>query len=754
MDIWEWVHAAIRELRSSGHERLAELVDGVSSACCAGQHDRVENMVPEAIALARAVKNPWLELFMRHWLLQSRVLHRHDVSRDTMKEAVSLLEFASRPGTRDCPQAICAVQDLASAYGLVDGVGYGAERLSVTDEALARIDPSWPCFDCVSSEKANALLDLRRPAEALDFCERQLAKGPVSDNGLMGNRFRALCALGRYAEAAQVAAKIDVMHAGESGSVRKALYEALALAKLGRCDEAREKMPALSQLEPEHYVEFLRCARALGVGEHNPNSWRIERTIAEMARTLTRYESHFTLARVHKIAAELALQRGARLATQRQLDAARGQAAHLRDSRWLEQALVPLSAALERLPHASRVGTADELFAALGEDPERDLEMLHDAPFSEARFERARSRALYALGWSREAREVLEAAVERWPEDSSLLLELLEALRAQGEHERVATLCESVDAAVLPMSRLILARSLRDRGELSRARVACREALSADPDRDDARALLAILSRDAGEFDAALEQLEVLVGRHEPGNFDWDRMLVATLAERWDAVRHSAKRLGLPVDEATAGPIDDVWGPCRIRLRLADGSERAYFAWRTGPVTARIDHVMHPEHEQHHGDVVAFDASPLNREEIEAARAAADTDEEAALPLHEYAAYRCLCAGGYRAFDVDGLAPSDEAFAALKARLEAAGIAWEQRSDERYELELDGERRRGTYAFLGVPPTCSDEHAHRVLKTACDELALSLTWRALAAAAGDDDALEAQQRFAEAWRLD
>ena len=54
MNIWEWVHEAVRDLRQNGHERLAELVDDVSSACCDGQHDRVENIVPEALALARA----------------------------------------------------------------------------------------------------------------------------------------------------------------------------------------------------------------------------------------------------------------------------------------------------------------------------------------------------------------------------------------------------------------------------------------------------------------------------------------------------------------------------------------------------------------------------------------------------------------------------------------------------------------------------------------------------------------------------
>src|SRR6188768_2571199 len=123
MDIWDWVNETTDALRESGQARLAELIDELPGACCDGHHERVESMAPEALSLARAAKNPWLEVFIRHWLLQSRVQHRHDVSRDTLAQAVSLIEFASRPETHECPQSVCAVEDLAAAYGFVDGFG-------------------------------------------------------------------------------------------------------------------------------------------------------------------------------------------------------------------------------------------------------------------------------------------------------------------------------------------------------------------------------------------------------------------------------------------------------------------------------------------------------------------------------------------------------------------------------------------------------------------------------------------------------
>lgn len=751
MDIWEWVNDTTEELRKGGQARLADLVDAVSSACCDGEHERVENMVPEALSLARAVKNPWIEVFIRHWFLQSRVLHRHDVSRDTMKHAVSLIEFASRPEARDCPQSVCAVQDLAGAYGLVDGVGFAEQRLAVTEEALSRINPTWPCFDCVSSERASALLDQRRYAEALEFCERQLAQQPRSTTGLAGHRFRALSALGRHTEAASAAAKMDFSNSGESGAVTKSLFQALAAARLGRLEQARELLPSFERLEPEHFVDWLRCVRDLGSSEGHPGSWRVERIVASMCRTLAGYESYFTLAKVHKLAAQIAVRRGARASAERHLAAALRTAERLREPAWLFTRLEGIRADLSRLaPSDTAPDTVEAVLEALGRDPETDLTLLgHPALAADARLERYRARALAALGLEAEARRVLEDAVEAWPEDGGLFLQLVELLRVQGEHARLEALCSSRTGGDSADARWVWARSLVARGDALGARARCLEVLEQRPEHDEARLLLASLLRDAGELDAALEHLEQLVKDSEPGNADWDRMLTATLAGRWDIVRDSAKRLDLPVEDDETGPIDRRWHACRIRVRLADGQHRALFAWRTGPVTARIDEVCEPGLEQHHGDVVAFDAEPLNQEEVEAAREGGDESA-----LWEYAAYRTLSAGNFRAFSIDGFAPDEAAQELLQAKLAELDIVWEQRSGEQYELELDGETQRATFAFLGLPETCTDAQAHAALLAATSELSLRLVWPDLASAAGDTATAEAQRERADAWGIE
>ncbi len=180
MDLWAWVNQAEEALKAAGQGRLAELLEKLPEYTCDNRHTQVDAIYPEALALAKASGRPWVEVFVRHWNLQSRILHRYEVA-DWMEEAVSLVEFAHREETRDCPQSMCVTQDLVSCYGNIDGPGYAPERLSATEETLARIDATWPCFTCISSEHAEALIDDGRPEEALAFTAASLAAMVAAD---------------------------------------------------------------------------------------------------------------------------------------------------------------------------------------------------------------------------------------------------------------------------------------------------------------------------------------------------------------------------------------------------------------------------------------------------------------------------------------------------------------------------------------------------------------------------------------------
>src|SRR5262249_34373843 len=80
MDIWRSVNEVGEELAESGRVRLAELIDKIPGYVVNHEHAHLDAAVPEALALAREAKNPWLEVFLRHWNLQSRILHRHEIA--------------------------------------------------------------------------------------------------------------------------------------------------------------------------------------------------------------------------------------------------------------------------------------------------------------------------------------------------------------------------------------------------------------------------------------------------------------------------------------------------------------------------------------------------------------------------------------------------------------------------------------------------------------------------------------------------
>lgn len=139
--------------------------------------ERAEALLPEVKALSRTLNNPWLEIFVRHWEMRNRVGNQLE-GETALADAVSLFELANRDDTQACPQSVCVTQDLASCYANVDGPGWVEERIEVCDETLARIDPTWACFHCLSNEKAEALLDDGRGEDALAFLAEQEKKIP------------------------------------------------------------------------------------------------------------------------------------------------------------------------------------------------------------------------------------------------------------------------------------------------------------------------------------------------------------------------------------------------------------------------------------------------------------------------------------------------------------------------------------------------------------------------------------------------
>jgi hypothetical protein len=315
MNVWGWVHATRRELYAAGEERLATLMGALPTAVCAGDGARVDAIVPEALALARAIEHPWVEVFIRHWDLQSRVLKRLEV-KNALPDAVGLLDFAHREETRDCPQSVCAVQDLANCYGLMDGPGFTEERLAVTRETLARIHPGWGCFQCVALEEADALRDAGDPGAALAFSDGKIAEIEAYPGGrvrhlYVSQRVELLAELGRFREGLAYLDASPTEPEEEMEECRDHIVRARLLHGLGRHDEAARALPAVDAVAPFPglYARWVRVSRWLveaGVvandGELGDTVRRFaaqlaERGIARMAIELWLVDADLALAR-------------------------------------------------------------------------------------------------------------------------------------------------------------------------------------------------------------------------------------------------------------------------------------------------------------------------------------------------------------------------------------------------------------------------------------------------------------------------
>jgi len=720
MDLWLWVHEEQRRLLEAGQLRLVELIDVVPSAVVDGDYSRAEAMIDEALTQVRGADRAWLELYFRHWRLQARVLHQGR-ARGNLQECVSLLELASRPENERCPQSVCATQDLVACYGLLDDPGFSQERMQASAQALERIDPTWPCFHCISHEYASAMMDSGRPAEALDFIEQQRGRhasssaareGPLGMNGVAAECHRRL---GDHQAELREVEDWDVSLQGETGVLEKRVARALALMGCGDAEAGIEQLPEATEMDlyPAHYLDWARAAALAVRWGVLPNDAALATSLARFARQLEENGAMWRCASLRIIALELALERRAM-----------AYASALRSS--VERIAVDLRRPeglfdeLSRLAKPHPLGAEDPPPEPLS--PERRLETLARRRDLEPDDERAVAeflRGLLELDLHFDAEARAWAELERRPGASSVASVLGAILLTRGDHEALERLIARLpgDSALAPWLR---ARQLAQRGELAAAARSMERVLELAPDAKAALRFSAELERRLGRYAVALERYDALLEAGDEDDVEWDRMLVATLLGRFDLVRASAERIGLEVGPGS-GPIEQDWGLCGIRVPAAREDQTVY-ARRTGPVTARVLSISPPESErQWYGDVVAFDATDLGLES----------------QVNVFAWVETLEHGGYRSVAVDGVHPGDELLAVWASRVSGA---IEVRSGENYLLELpeslpesDSEDATlGLYAYLAVSSDRTPEELHRDLESATRELGLKLAWLGLA----------------------
>ncbi|MEO1269756.1 MAG: hypothetical protein AAFX99_16845, partial [Myxococcota bacterium] len=301
MNTFQWVGKAQEKLVEDGQLRLAQILDAIPSLVSRHEHETLDALMPEALSLTHqaAQQQSWLEIYLRHWNLQSHILHRMETA-DWLAEAVELLEFAHREENIACPHTTHVTQNLTVAYAQHDGTGFASERLQLALETLDRIDPQWSSFASIAAQYASALIDDGRPKEALEFAQTQLKALemtlPKDDydqrrGDLEEVLVEALAELGQVAEALdRCRGWIELMEHTQAThqqlSAQLELTRLLCLQDQGQ--EAMKMMPEGTAIQgtPSLYLRAARALAALIQVEVIPNAWQLNRSIWSMAQHL------------------------------------------------------------------------------------------------------------------------------------------------------------------------------------------------------------------------------------------------------------------------------------------------------------------------------------------------------------------------------------------------------------------------------------------------------------------------------------
>lgn len=755
MDIWNWVEKLQGDLRQAGQAQNAYLLNRLADDVSELQVDRVDALLPEARALGKALDNPWVDVYVGHWALRNRVGNRVE-GESALGEAVALFERAHREDTLECPQSICVTQDLAACYGNIDGPGWVPERVEVCDETLARIDPSWACFQCLSCEKADALLDDDRGQEALDYLQAQAdaieACGKEVFDSFPEMQIKILLGLGRAEEALALIEKreAEVIASGEyepaNCTVPRRLSKAWALAQLGRDEEALQQMVPWSELTPNYWRLWANTAAALCRRDPARNTWDLGTRLNTIIEHFARVGSHRLLIEVAALSLELALQRGARWVAQRQLGLARAHLPQLRQDRGASALVAALAARVESLPEVAPLPVpATELLAWLearaeqnhARDPEQEAQWLLQAhaqcPDDEPLADTAAS-ALNACGAQAEARTLLWDFVAAHPQhDGAAAYTLMRWLAEQGNDAGLRRLADVFRDSVPVFAHwceVQRARRVSDWPALEQAATAL---LELSPGSHGARGTLARMYMETGRFsDAQACYAQLIELLEEPNAAHWDHMSAASAAHDWDAVRRSATAIGMELS-STEGVVEEPWGWVIIRSE-EEGEPMEYYARRSGPVTARIVENAPANRAQQVGDWVVFDAALVHP---------APEDEEAREHfIPTYAQVHVLERGGFaRSWLIDGAHPGEDAWNALVEAVEAQG--WKIWAHSRPDYTVtDPEAEDGTLPGLLFTIAQPQDHAplalHRFLQHATAGWSHPLCWLRLAEACDQD----------------
>lgn len=744
--IWDWIIRLDEELQEAGQGQVAKLIDQFSTEVCELNMEKVDAMLPEAIALSRSLNNPWLEVFFRHWEMRNRVGNRVE-GEVALADAVKYFEMAHREETYECPQSVCLTQDLTDCYANIDGPGWVEERKAVVEEMMERITPHWNCFRCLSVEYIEALADEEKYEEALAYIalqEAKLQEAGVKDD-LQDSKIDIYIKQERYSEAYELLQAKKLAKANEYQWEKwrqlEQVDEAYLLAMLGNEAEAREKLVPWGQLAPLGYRRWIRTIEQLVTLDAGYNNWQVSGLIQSAIDHFEKVGSYRHLIEMAEIQIRLALKRGSTWYARRALTQIKSAIPQLRKQDGMDALFAELEKAIAVQKATVNLPVeADELVewlntrgeAGEGRNPEMEIEWLLEAitqlPDNEALVGNAAS-ALFALEAKEEAERLLWNYVRKHRADDSITAMLSSRLMDEGRFNEV----EEIEQFFDPESDLHLwakARRLRGLRDYDAAQAVALKMHEKFPDYIGPISMMVAEGIRLQQFPMAVEWLlkqEALM--EDPKNTQWDILTYASAAQNWELAREYAEKLGIKL-ESTEGPIEEEWGMVSIRYYEEGNIVTERYAQCTGPVTARIIQPTSSGQAQKMGDWVVFDAEHLVERP--------EDPEEHFIPC--FRAVHTLEKGGYHdSWFADGAYPGQADFDLFRDTLREEGYQiWVFSPDDYQVRHPDDEDRplEGVYFNLTAPLSMSPKAVYHRLTELTKEWEHPLAWYGLAKDAG------------------
>lgn len=770
MNIWQWVHEKTWDLEEKGEDRLAEIIHLIPSYTVDDHHDKVDELFAEGVALARGQGEKWVELFLRHWHLQSQILKRNNAL--MLQEAVELLDFAHQEDNKQCPQRICVVQDLASCYAIKDGPGFVEERLQVALETLNEIDGSWPCYECVASEYNDALLDAEKYEEVLEACRWQAEEtekhGEKPGTGMALSKSRALLHLGRYDEALKLISNVVNEQSGEGFERRRALMVSLIHALCGRFEESIACCPPFDEVlaSPSYYLDWIRIQTLLAaagkVSANDPlflrfhllarnliNNGAIRPAILLLEKLA---EAAFTANAA--LSAKIAVNKMAELVPQLNKDLGASETLARLQQRYEEleptwHCAVPVESLEELLEmqFESKEIKAIAYEKALVQWPEsEDVVIILSQIYQE-----------YCL--PEQGLSILEQAIHANPNHVDLQFSFGRFLIENFGRDRFLSVFDPIDPMTLSeeqrMNHYWLYAFAYGSSDLVRSYNYLLKFLELNPSSLRGNVYAA---RHADRLERHQDSIDhwnrVLTLAPEETQYHWDRLVPATLTEQWGLVRESAKALGMEL-QGDEGPVVEDWEKIRLQFNDVQGESDEFAAVRTGPVTAKVIGINSIGSMQRYGDSVVFNPEPLNE--------LSETDEEGYRCDAEryytllFPALKTVESSGTTVLDVDGVHPGEEKIKELVTMIDGLGWALSQRSSDEYVLEDDHNNEyQGWYAYLVLPREANQEELkelNQLLQHFSDSLDRPLVWPLLLEKIGDEAALVKQVEIQDKYNM-